>query len=201
MIIKKGQLPILLSIIFLILVFTFLSLERENYEFLMYIGIIVLITIVFILTNNKTKISNGVLWGLVLWAFMHLAGGLIFVGKEKLYSFVIIEIFKIGNETVFRYDQLVHIIGFGIATYLVYELIRGYLNKKTNWKIMSVIIVLCGMGIGAVNEIIEFIAVVILPETGVGGYENTLLDIISNTIGAIIAVLIINIKKNKSKEI
>ncbi|MFW6283388.1 MAG: DUF2238 domain-containing protein [Minisyncoccales bacterium] len=194
MIIKKGQLPILISIVLLIIIFSYLSLERKNYEFLMYIGIIIILAGIFIITNKKSKISNRVLWGMVLWAFMHMSGGLLFIKDQKLYTIVLIDLFKIGNETVFRYDQLVHIVGFGIATYLIYELIRDYLNDKTNWKILSMVLIFAGMGIGVVNEILEFIAVVILPETGVGGYENTLLDLISNTIGAIIVVIFINIK-------
>ena len=57
---------------------------------------------------------------------------------------------------------------------------------------------MAGLGVGAFNEIIEFFATVIIPETGVGGYENTSLDLISNLIGAIIAMSYIKIKeKNK----
>jgi hypothetical protein len=50
------------------------------------------------------------------------------------------------------------------------------------------------MGLGAVNEIVEFIMVLALPQTGVGGYENTMWDIVFNTIGAIIAVSYLNLK-------
>ena len=35
---------------------------------------------------------------------------------------------------------------------------------------------------------IEFLAVQTFPETGVGGYENTMLDIVFNTLGGILAV-------------
>jgi len=46
-----------------------------------------------------------------------------------------------------------------------------------------VLVVLMGSGIGAVNEIIEFIAVKSVPETNVGGYDNTLWDLIFNLFG------------------
>lgn len=195
MFLKKGQLPILLTIVFLVLFFSLLSLERENYEFLMYIGVIILLIIVFVFTSKKLDLSNGVLWGMVLWAFMHMSGGLVFIKGQKLYTIVLFEIFKIGEETFFRYDHLVHIIGFGVATWLLYELLKNSLNKKPGFISLSLVLVFAGMGVGALNELIEFFAVVILPETGVGGYENTLLDMVSNTIGAIIAVIIINLKK------
>jgi putative membrane protein len=50
---------------------------------------------------------------------------------------------------------------------------------------------MAGLGIGAVNEIVEYIATLLIPETGVGGYDNTLLDLISDLIGALFALLII----------
>jgi hypothetical protein len=53
---------------------------------------------------------------------------------------------------------------------------------------LSILIVLMGSGLGAINEIIEFIAVKTLPETNVGGYDNTLWDLIFNLIGGLLAV-------------
>ena len=45
---------------------------------------------------------------------------------------------------------------------------------------------LCGVGLGALNEVVEFIATRIA-ETNVGGYVNTGMDLVYNTIGATIA--------------
>ena len=46
-----------------------------------------------------------------------------------------------------------------------------------------------------INELLEFIATVLVPETGVGGYVNTSLDLVSDLIGAILAMVIIRLKK------
>ena len=45
------------------------------------------------------------------------------------------------------------------------------------------------MGFGALNEMIEFSAVLMVPGTNVGGYYNTALDLVSNSIGAVIAII------------
>jgi hypothetical protein len=50
-----------------------------------------------------------------------------------------------------------------------------------------------GMGFGALNEVIEFIAVLTLPNTNVGGYENTGWDLVANLVGTIIAALVIRL--------
>ena len=47
------------------------------------------------------------------------------------------------------------------------------------------------MGLGAVNEIIEFSAVLAVPETNVGGYYNTALDLVFNGSGAILAMWLV----------
>jgi hypothetical protein len=47
------------------------------------------------------------------------------------------------------------------------------------------------MGFGALNEVIEFFAVLILPKTNVGDYENTGWDLFANLVGAIVTALII----------
>jgi hypothetical protein len=47
--------------------------------------------------------------------------------------------------------------------------------------------VLCaaaGLGFGALNEVVEFVATLLIPETNVGGYRNTGWDLVSNLIGA-----------------
>ena len=56
---------------------------------------------------------------------------------------------------------------------------------------MSIVVVMGGLGIGALNEILEFLVTVVVPKTGVGGYINTSLDLVSDLIGAIIAMIII----------
>ena len=39
-----------------------------------------------------------------------------------------------------------------------------------------------GSGFGALNEVVEFIAVLTIPETNVGGYENTGWDLVANLV-------------------
>lgn len=46
------------------------------------------------------------------------------------------------------------------------------------------------MGIGALNEVLEFIATLVLVDTNVGGYRNTGRDLIANLLGAAVAGII-----------
>ena len=43
------------------------------------------------------------------------------------------------------------------------------------------------LGFGALNEVVEFAATMLVPETNVGGYENTGWDLVSNLVGVLLA--------------
>lgn len=198
MLIKKSQIPILVFTLIYLIIFLFVFLKRANHEFVMYVGVIVFLFIVILFTNKKMNYPNFVLWGLSLWGLFHmLGGGVLFKDKSmRLYEVILIKL----SETypIFRYDQFVHIFGFFAATLLMFVLIKPLLKK--DFKIgtaLSIVIVMAGLGVGALNELIEFLAVVLVPETGVGGFINVSLDLVSDLIGAILAMIYIWIKKGK----
>jgi len=116
-----------------------------------------------------------------------MLGGYFIVNEMVLYAYQLLPFM--------RFDQFVHAFGFFFATFFSYEILKPNLNKDySKWGI-SILLVLIGMGLGALNEIVEFIAVLTMPQTGVGGYENTMWDIVFNTIGAVLAVVWIKLKK------
>ena len=196
MFIRKGQLPIFITNLLILAGFASYYISRLNYEFILYIGVIIFFLAVFVATNHKIYYPNFVLWGLTLWALMHMAGGSVHISGVLLYKIMIIPL----GETipVFRFDQLVHIIGFGVATMTLYYVLKPLLkpDSKSIWA-LSIVLVCAGLGIGALNEIIEFIATLLVPQTGVGGYLNTALDLCANLIGAVLATIII-LKVNKN---
>jgi len=55
--------------------------------------------------------------------------------------------------------------------------------------VFAVLLVLAASSIGAVNEIIEFAAVVLFQADGVGGYHNTCIDLVANLLGAIVSTV------------
>jgi hypothetical protein len=65
---------------------------------------------------------------------------------------------------------------------------------------LSGLLILISLGIGALNELIELIAVVFLGATeGVGGYINNALDIVFNLFGAVISCIYIWFHYEKDK--
>lgn len=189
--IKKVDLFILLFNIIYLIIFTFLFIGRENYEFLMYIGVVVFFLILISILHLKYNFSYFVLEGLSIWGLLHMFGGYFIVGEHVLYGYQIFPFL--------RFDQFVHAFGFGFATLFSYEILKLNLNKNHSKIAVSILLVLIGVGLGALNEIIEFIAVFLIPQTGVGGYNNTMWDIVFNTIGAVLAVIWINLRKSPAQ--
>ena len=177
---RKGQLPIFFVNLIYLLIFLFVFSSRRNYEFLSYIGVVVFFSVVILMTNKKVKYPNSVLWGLTLWGAMHMSGGgiLLNAGTMRLYELILIPLSE--EYGIFRYDQLVHIIGFGVSTLLMFSLLKPKLKEMKGFSLWLVI-VMAGLGVGAMNEIIEFSVTIFVKNTGVGDFTNTSLDLIKRT--------------------
>ena len=191
---KQGQLPILLTNIVVIIAFSIFFIMSSNYEFLFYVLIVIGLISLIVFTNKKVNYPNDVLWGLTIWSCLHLAGGGINIGGTRLYDMMLIPI----TENILRYDQVIHIFGFGVATLVMYTLMSPSL-KEYRMVSLSIVIVMAGMGAGALNEVIEFAATLLDAANGVGGYVNASLDLISNMIGALIALSYIITKELKRR--
>ncbi len=88
-------------------------------------------------------------------------------------------------------DQLIHFYGFLVVAILVYKLISVTGSNLAKYpKLMIFLSWIGSMGLGALNEVVEFLAFVSLDQTGVGDLYNTGLDLIFNLIGALLGAFI-----------
>lgn len=188
MLLTRREIPVLIVNLIYVPIFTGIALTRTNYEFLLYAGVILLIAAWILWKQRRVRFDLSILWGLTIWGVLHMAGGNLRVGAGVLYSVELLPVVPTYN--ILRYDQFVHMFGFGVATLICHHLLRPYLKDNLHrWWTLAILIVLMGSGVGAINEILEFIAVVTMPETGVGGYDNTMLDLCFNLLGGILAVI------------
>lgn len=164
-------------------------LLNANHEFLIYVVVVVAVGILIGVTHKNVRYPFACLVGLAIWAVLHLAGGGVRVGGDVLYGLILIPISE--TYSILRYDQVVHAFGFGVTTLLMYHLLDNLLSAGDMKRFsVALIVIMAGTGLGALNENIEFLLTVFLPQTGVGGYVNTSLDLCSNLTGAVIAYLL-----------
>jgi hypothetical protein len=174
-----------------------------NREFVFYIIIMFVLFGAISAVNAKVGLSVGLLWCLSAWGFLHMAGGLVPIAEglpvegpnRVLYSLWLIPGYL-------KYDQLTHAYGFGVTTWLCWQALSSGLAKGGHGVVKATpgLLVLCtaaGMGLGALNEVVEFFATLGLPSTNVGGYENTGWDLVSNLVGCSLAALLIRCSSPK----
>ena len=72
---------------------------------------------------------------------------------------------------------------------LMWSVVQKITRPDADGAVVFVVTVLAASSIGALNEVIEFIAVIALDSEGVGGYTNTAIDLVANLLGAIVGTL------------
>jgi len=170
---------------------------QGNREFVFYIVIMLVLIAVMALVHRLVRLSVPLLWALSLWGLLHMAGGLVPLPQGWPYEgkhAVLYSLWFIPN--LLKYDQIVHAYGFGVTTWLCWHALSGSIRQRFQITLPPTLgpLTLCtaaGVGFGALNEVIEFIAVLSLPDTNVGGYENTGWDLVANLIGSVVAALFI----------
>jgi hypothetical protein len=181
---------ILLAInVILLVAFGTSFLMRKNYEFLIYVGAIVVCLAVISISFFNVRYSIATLVGLTAWSLLHMAGGGVYINGVRLYDIILIPLSQ--TYPILRYDQVVHIFGFAAATLTMFDLLRPLLIPGQHFIALSIVVIMAGLGVGAFNEIVEALVAATIPQAGVGGYVNTALDLISDLIGATLAFMFI----------
>ncbi len=148
-----------------------------------YVALIAVLLVLVCRLEVRYELGTGTLWGLSIWGAGHMAGGVIPLdGDRTLYNAIL-------GVDLLRFDRVVHAFGFGFATLACGKALVRLLPAPTLSGAAAVLAVLAGLGVGAVNEIVEFFATLVLPDTNVGGYVNTGWDLVFDLAGGIVAAL------------
>ena len=122
-------------------------------------------------------------WQLVLLEIgllAHFAGGFTYVDGVSLYYW--------EGIAGIRFDRIVHFYNSAVGSVVMLGLYRQSGLELGGWEPWIVIMTVFGIGAGV--EVIEFVADLLLVETGVGDYANTMEDIAVNAVGAVFGYLL-----------
>lgn len=173
------------------------ALFLHNDEFVFYLIVMCVLMAAAWMVHRAIRLHPLALWGLSIWGLLHMAGGLVPIPDAwpRLGGKVLYNLWLVPN--VLKYDQLVHAYGFGLMTWICWQgLQRAFAHRSVTVRPTGGLLTLCvaaGMGFGALNEVVEFAAVMSLPGTNVGGYENTGWDLVSNLVGCVLAAVAIRL--------
>lgn len=170
------------------LVCSVMALRQGNAEFVVYAGAMVVFITLVLLLHARVRFSRVCLWLLAVWGCLHMLGGTVPISgayADTESSRTVLYAFRL-HPSLPRYDQVTHAFGFFAATVACWEACRRLLNARPG-PALSVSASLMGMGLGALNEVLEFFVTLVVAEHGVGGYVNTGWDLVCNATGAILA--------------
>ena len=192
----EGVVPVIVFTLLYMAAAVIGALSTGNAEFLIYIGVMIVLIGVVGYVHYRVRLTKGALWALSIWGALHMAGGLVPLPEgwaikgdiRVLYSW-----WRIPD--LLKYDHVVHAYGFAVTTWVCWQGLKKALRTWTPDPRPSFgLMVLCamgGMGFGGMNEVIEFTATLLVPETNVGGYVNTGWDLVSNLTGSVVAATLI----------
>jgi len=179
--------PYILSF-FLAGLLTLLTIIFQNYEFLLYAITVTILAVIIYKTDKYFKFNQLGLWLFNVWLVLHILGGFAFYQGVRFYDLVLLNL--IGDPYyILKYDQFVHFFCYVVMSILMWSVVQKIAKKNASSMVVCVVTILAASSIGAINEIIEFLAVVGLGTDGVGGYTNTAIDLVANLLGAIAGTL------------
>ena len=141
-----------------------------------------LVTLLFMLRTKA--LPAPIAFAAAASAVVHLAGGLVQVGDDVLYN-------TSPGPQLLRYDHFGHALGIFVGALLVWELLVRDAFAVTGRASLVGVTVLAALGLGAVNEAVEFVATVGHGTSHVGGYTNTGWDLVTNTFAGLLAGAVI----------
>jgi hypothetical protein len=142
-----------------------------------------LVTLLFTL---RTKVLPApIAFAAAASAVVHLAGGLVQVGDDVLYN-------TSPGPELLRYDHFGHALGVFVGALLVWEVLVRDVFAITGRGSLVAVTTLAALGLGAVNEAVEFVATLTHGGSHVGGYTNTGWDLVTNTFAGLLAGVVIH---------
>jgi uncharacterized membrane protein YjdF len=129
---------------------------------------------------ERARFSGLVLWGLAAWGLGHMVGGLVEINGDVLYEV------SLGAGEL-RFDKLVHFVGFGFGTLAAFEMLRARVAPRATAGSVAIAAWFIGVGLGGLNETVEFLITRLPFESNVGGFSNTGWDLVANALGATVA--------------
>ncbi len=176
--------PFLLSFLLAVLLLA-LSLLLQNHEFLLYAVTVTILVVILYRTDRYFEFEVVGLWLFNVWLLLHILGGLASYRGVRFYDLVLIDLVGEPYE-VLKYDQFVHFYCYVVMAILMWSVVRKIARAEASPAVIFVVNVLAASSIGALNEIVEFAAVVLFDSDGVGGYTNTAIDLVANLLGAML---------------
>lgn len=167
--------------------FTAAFVLMGNREFILYAVTLSILIALVQWSDRKLHYPAGVKWCFWAWLVMHMCGGFVHLQGVRLYDVMLLPCVDAPYH-ILRYDQFVHAFCYFTIGGFLRTIITSLAAPGASRTGIVLITLLAALGVGALNEIIEFAAVAFFASSGVGDYMNNALDNVFNGLGALAAL-------------
>ncbi|TQL68631.1 putative membrane protein [Nocardioides albertanoniae] len=172
-------------------------LRTGNSEFVIYVLVIAVLLAGLVWLQRTARFPTWMLWGFSLWGLMHVLGGGVVMGEHVLFAQRIFPLVDQGGDFyILKYDQVVHAYLYGLVAVMALHVLRQVFGARGPAAALAVTAVLVSLGVSSLNELMEFL-ISLNMDNGVGGYDNTMLDFVSNFTGAVVATTVCTIIRSR----
>jgi hypothetical protein len=136
--------------------------------------------------DRTAHFSDAVTWALSASGLAHLVGGLL--PSFQADAAVFYETWLVPG--VLKYDQLVHAGVSGVLTVAAWQLVGAWIDEdRCTPRARAGLAAFIALGLGALNEAVEFLSALRFDDAFVGGFANTGWDLVFNAFGVTAAGL------------
>jgi hypothetical protein len=162
-------------------VFLLVAWSRHDPRVWAYMVVLTVLVVAVAGTHRVARLSPGLLWALSLVGLLHLCGGLL--PSPTPGAAVFYETWLVTH--VLKFDQFVHFTGTAVLTVGCWQVVTRWVDPSRAPAVGLVMVAgLMGLGLGALNEVFEFVAAEHVRGLQVGGLANRGWDLIFNLGGA-----------------
>jgi uncharacterized membrane protein YjdF len=151
----------------------------------------VLVIAAAIMWLRRTAFPGLLAAGLTVAAIASLAGGLVAVGHDVLYNASTGPYNPSLGTHYLQYDHLAHAYTSFVVVFACWFILAAPHAGHARRGELILLAVGAALGLGGLNEMVEFIATLAHHGAHAGGYWNTGWDLVSNFIGATVAGLVL----------
>lgn len=191
----KRLLPVGLFVALYMSVAIGVAIRYWNYEFIYYGLVMFGLVGVVVAIDRRVRFPMWIMWSFAVWGLLHMIGGTLPIPESVTEPGTPRVLYNLRvHPSLPKYDQCVHAFGFFVSTLASWRAVlvaSRFVLQPTPGPIFGA--GMMGMGLGAMNEVIEFIATLVMPGTNVGGYVNTGWDLVANMTGCIVAAIVIRL--------
>lgn len=136
---------------------------------------------------RRQVLPNWLVVGLSMLAVGHLCGGLIRIGDEVLYN-------TDPGWELLQYDHVFHASASALGVAVLWTLASSKIDGR---HLGLMLCALGALGLGALNELVEYLATLAHRGSHVGGYTNTGWDFVANTFGVVVGAAVLATRSSR----